>query len=581
MKRWIPVMALLFIACLVRLDPAGQSSAADNYLLPIAAPSQVEVTQGNFGSDHTVKNLSQYAFDFANQSSWTVIAARAGKVIGLESESQAHCTDDQGSCWRGANFVLVDNQDGSSQLYMHFAQGSITVHVGEIVEQGTPLGVTGDTGWSTGVHLHFQVEDTPPPAQQKLANDTAWWWTQSVPVAFSDPGVRSVAANGIPDYPEWVTSSNHEPAPQGGPPSNTSPAIPSPDFGTTAQPPSAQLKSPTPTPTSHPSNYPPPTGTWFSTNYKGATVSQSSIYVAAYVATGQGGGLPVTGVDFQAYWSNAWHSPCGMVSVPGGSGTEGCTISLAGVPPGPVKISFNIYTGGSVPPTLGPDGVQVFTYRPSGPVSPPSDTPTPTATRVPPTHTPTNTPTPVRPTNTPTPTPHPQAWVHITTDKSSYSIGDPVRVCYSISYSAPIVILDHQTDGTTQTLLSGTDDGNGDCSSNLVITGPPGTETMEIDMHDPSGSSVIADDSVSFTVLGQAAHVTYVCPIVGASDWDNAIVRGDCIDSADVTVGTRIVVSGQNATVTAVIAQGDNLWTVEWSPNIPDAVNATEIDVPQ
>jgi hypothetical protein len=90
--------------------------------------------------------------------------------------------------------------------------------------------------------------------------------------------------------------------------------------------------------------------------------------------------------------------------------------------------------------------------------------------------------------------------VHISTDKSSYNIGDSITVCYTISYSAPIVILDHQTDGTTQTLLSGVDDGNGDCSSNLVVTGPPGTETMEIDMLDPSGSSVIADDSVSFTV---------------------------------------------------------------------------------
>lgn len=52
-------------------------------------------------------------------------------------------------------YVIVDHGNGFKTLYAHFR--SINVRVGQQVEQGQVLGIAGSTGYSTGVHLHFEV----------------------------------------------------------------------------------------------------------------------------------------------------------------------------------------------------------------------------------------------------------------------------------------------------------------------------------------------------------------------------------------------------------------------------------------
>lgn len=51
--------------------------------------------------------------------------------------------------------VVVDHRNGYETIYAHLS--SIDVKVGEVVPQGTKLGNMGNTGRSTGVHLHFEV----------------------------------------------------------------------------------------------------------------------------------------------------------------------------------------------------------------------------------------------------------------------------------------------------------------------------------------------------------------------------------------------------------------------------------------
>lgn len=43
--------------------------------------------------------------------------------------------------------------------YAHMQNGSMTVAVGQTVARGTVLGAVGDTGLSTGPHLHFGIQD--------------------------------------------------------------------------------------------------------------------------------------------------------------------------------------------------------------------------------------------------------------------------------------------------------------------------------------------------------------------------------------------------------------------------------------
>ena len=59
------------------------------------------------------------------------------------------------------NLVVVQHRLGYTTWYAHLS--SITTSVGAPVEGGTPIGLVGSTGYSTGPHLHFEVRryDTP------------------------------------------------------------------------------------------------------------------------------------------------------------------------------------------------------------------------------------------------------------------------------------------------------------------------------------------------------------------------------------------------------------------------------------
>lgn len=53
------------------------------------------------------------------------------------------------------NYVTVSHGNGVTSVYMHMS--SISVSVGQKVSQGTVVGISGNTGNSTGPHLHFGI----------------------------------------------------------------------------------------------------------------------------------------------------------------------------------------------------------------------------------------------------------------------------------------------------------------------------------------------------------------------------------------------------------------------------------------
>lgn len=56
------------------------------------------------------------------------------------------------------NYVKVKHKSGAVSIYMHMARGSVTVKVGDKVQRGQRLGFMGNTGRSTGAHLHFGLQ---------------------------------------------------------------------------------------------------------------------------------------------------------------------------------------------------------------------------------------------------------------------------------------------------------------------------------------------------------------------------------------------------------------------------------------
>ena len=201
--------SLLAIAAAIALVAQSPSTApvraASEYFLPAPAGTTLLVTQGNVAA-----NGSQYAWDFAEGTAeFPVVASRGGTVIGFRSDStNTACRDI--TCWKDANYVLVDHGDGTSALYLHLATGSVTVIQGQTVGQGAPLGRADSTGFSYGTHLHFMVEKTPT-----ARTAAGWWWTQSLPITFADAGaalegVSYVSAN----QPAVITTATPAPTPR-------------------------------------------------------------------------------------------------------------------------------------------------------------------------------------------------------------------------------------------------------------------------------------------------------------------------------------------------------------------------------
>ena len=55
------------------------------------------------------------------------------------------------------NYVVLDHGGGWETRYLHLKHNSLKVRAGDRVAAGQPLGFMGTTGYSTGVHLHFEV----------------------------------------------------------------------------------------------------------------------------------------------------------------------------------------------------------------------------------------------------------------------------------------------------------------------------------------------------------------------------------------------------------------------------------------
>jgi hypothetical protein len=59
------------------------------------------------------------------------------------------------------NFIVLDIGGGKYAYYCHCIPGSFMVNVGDTVNEGDPIALLGNSGNSTGPHLHFQITDSP------------------------------------------------------------------------------------------------------------------------------------------------------------------------------------------------------------------------------------------------------------------------------------------------------------------------------------------------------------------------------------------------------------------------------------
>lgn len=69
------------------------------------------------------------------------------------------------------NYIVIDHGGGVSTLYAHLSK--LGVKKGDMVETGEYIGVTGNTGWSSGPHLHLELRISGKPADPLATKDKA------------------------------------------------------------------------------------------------------------------------------------------------------------------------------------------------------------------------------------------------------------------------------------------------------------------------------------------------------------------------------------------------------------------------
>src|SRR5690606_30313137 len=112
-------------------------------------------------------------------------AARSGHVVSIGQRQR----DGNGS--RAGNYVRILHDDGTMSVYLHLRQNGVLVKEGQRVNGGDQIALSGNTGTSTGAHLHFVVQKN---VGMKVV---------SIPFHFEDPA--GVAR--IPKAGDWLGNS--------------------------------------------------------------------------------------------------------------------------------------------------------------------------------------------------------------------------------------------------------------------------------------------------------------------------------------------------------------------------------------
>lgn len=126
--------------------------AAAAYALPYAPGKAYTVVQGFDGS---FSHQGKYAIDWDLPERTPVHAARAGIVVAVEDHYTEGGVDER--LTTKANHILIQHDDGTIGNYVHLTPNGAFVQVGQRVTQGQAIGVSGNTGYSSGPHLHFEV----------------------------------------------------------------------------------------------------------------------------------------------------------------------------------------------------------------------------------------------------------------------------------------------------------------------------------------------------------------------------------------------------------------------------------------
>jgi hypothetical protein len=136
--------------------PLRQLPPEVDYYPPFPLGRQFMISQG-FDNDITHADpSSQYAVDIVMPVGTPVLAARSGRVMQMEDDFHGGAQLER--YLPRSNHVRILHDDGTMAVYAHLQANSLRVREGAEVKRGQWIANSGNTGYSSGPHLHFAIQ---------------------------------------------------------------------------------------------------------------------------------------------------------------------------------------------------------------------------------------------------------------------------------------------------------------------------------------------------------------------------------------------------------------------------------------
>jgi len=142
----------------------GKFKADSSYIynLPFNNKKRVFLIQAY---ESSFSHKGERALDFKVKKGTKICAARKGVVIAARKDSDKGGLKNENLS--DGNYVSIKHIDGSVAHYWHLQKDGVMVNVGDTVQTGQWIGLSGNTGYSAFPHLHFEVQGYDAAGQYK------------------------------------------------------------------------------------------------------------------------------------------------------------------------------------------------------------------------------------------------------------------------------------------------------------------------------------------------------------------------------------------------------------------------------
>lgn len=147
-----------------KISTTGEPGVATGYL---GNPTNPDNTSKSYANDGNSPSFPKYNSGVCHggvdlqMKTGTSIYAMDGGVVSETGDYNSNCYKKR-ACDNGWNsygiYVIIDHQNGYKTVYAHLS--SKQVNVGDVISKGQQIGFSGNTGSSSGPHLHIELQNT-------------------------------------------------------------------------------------------------------------------------------------------------------------------------------------------------------------------------------------------------------------------------------------------------------------------------------------------------------------------------------------------------------------------------------------